>query len=103
MEENKKLAHESTTRDDELKKDLITRINKIEGQVRGIKQMIENDRYCVDILMQSAAVSAAISSFNRRMLDSHIRICVKNDILNGDESSIDELLKVLEKFMKGSL
>ncbi len=103
MEENKKLAHESTTRDDELKKDLITRINKIEGQVRGIKQMIENDRYCVDILMQSAAVSAAISSFNRRMLDSHIRTCVKNDILNGDESSIDELLKVLEKFMKGSL
>lgn len=103
MEENKKLAHESTTRDDELKKDLITRINKIEGQVRGIKQMIENDRYCVDILMQSAAASAAISSFNRRMLDSHIRTCVKNDILNGDESSIDELLKVLEKFMKGSL
>ena len=85
-------------------KDLINRLNRIEGQVRGIKKMVENNAYCPDILVQSAAVSAAMSSFNRELLSDHIRTCVVRDIQSGDadtvNESITELLKILQRLMK---
>ena len=79
---------------------LIHRLNRIEGQVRGIRAMVENGAYCPDILVQSAAVNAAINAFNRELLASHIRTCVRSDIQAGNDEVIDELLSTLQKLMK---
>ena len=87
-------------RTDEEKKKLINRLNRIEGQVRGIRGMIEKDAYCADVLVQSAAVNAAINSFNKDLLSRHIHSCVVRDIKNGDEEVIDELMKLITKLMK---
>ena len=84
----------------EEKKKLIHRLNRIEGQIRGIKGMIERNAYCTDVMVQTAAVSAALSSFNKELLSAHIRTCVANDIRNGNDEVIDELLGVLQKLMK---
>ncbi len=81
-------------------KSLINRLNRIEGQIRGIKGMIEKDAYCPDILVQSSAVSAAINAFNRELLANHIKTCVTNDIHSGNDETIDELLATLQKLMK---
>ncbi len=81
-------------------KDLIHRLNRIEGQVRGIKGMVERDAYCTDILVQVAAVNAALNSFNRRLLENHIKTCVINDIKEGKEETVEELLTTLQKLMK---
>lgn len=81
-------------------KKLIHRLNRIEGQIRGIKGMVENDAYCPDILIQSAAVNAAINAFNKELLANHIRTCVANDIRNGKDEAIDELVVTLQKLMK---
>ncbi len=79
---------------------LLNRLSRIEGQVRGIRGMIENDAYCADILTQSAAVSAAINAFNRALLSSHIHSCVAEDIRAGKDETIDELCSLLQKLMK---
>ena len=81
-------------------KDLIHRLNRIEGQVRGIKGMVEKDAYCTDILVQVAAVNAALNSFNRVLLENHIKTCVIRDIKEGKEETVDELLVTLQKLMK---
>lgn len=81
-------------------KALINRLNRIEGQIRGIRGMVEKDAYCIDILTQVAAVSAALSGFNKELLANHIKTCVMNDIKEGNEETIDELLEVLKKLMK---
>ena len=81
-------------------KKLIHRLNRIEGQIRGIKGMVENDAYCPDILIQSAAVNAAINAFNKELLANHIRTCVADDIRNGKDKAIDELVVTLQKLMK---
>ena len=87
-------------RDEAEYKSLINRLNRIEGQIRGIKVMVENDRYCVDIITQVAAASAALNSFNRELLASHMNSCVVKDIRNGKEDAVDELLTLLKKMMK---
>ena len=79
---------------------LIHRLNRIEGQIRGIRGMVENNAYCPDILMQSAAVTAAMNAFNKEMLASHIRTCVTQDIRDGKDEVIDELVGTLQKLMK---
>ena len=79
---------------------MINRLNRIEGQVRGIKKMVENNAYCPEILIQVSAVNAALNSFNKVLLAEHIRTCVAEDIRGGDEAAIDELVLVLEKLMK---
>lgn len=79
---------------------LIHRLNRIEGQIRGIKGMVENNAYCPDILIQSAAVNAAINAFNKELLANHIRTCVADDIRNGKDEAIDELVVTLQKLMK---
>ena len=79
---------------------LIHRLNRIEGQIRGIRGMVENNAYCPDILMQSAAVTAAMNAFNKELLASHIRTCVAQDIRDGKDEGIDELVGTLQKLMK---
>lgn len=79
---------------------LINRLSRIEGQIRGIKGMVENNAYCTDILVQVSAVSAALNSFNRELLSSHIKTCVAEDIKAGKEETVDELLFTLRKLMK---
>lgn len=81
-------------------KKLIHRLNRIEGQIRGLKGMVENNAYCPDILIQSAAVNAAINAFNKELLANHIRTCVADDIRNGKDEAIDELVVTLQKLMK---
>ena len=100
MDEKKTCQCEKTTvRTEEERKKLINRLNRIEGQIRGIRGMIEYDAYCTDILTQSAAVSAAMSSFNK-LLNSHIKGCVSRDIREGRDEVVDELLDILQKLMR---
>ena len=82
------------------KKSMINRLNRIEGQVRGIKKMVESDAYCPDILIQVSAVNAALNSFNKVLLAEHIRTCVTEDIREGKDETIDELVATLQKLMK---
>jgi DNA-binding FrmR family transcriptional regulator len=89
-----------TERSDADKKKLLNRLNRIEGQIRGIKGMIERNEYCADILVQSAAVNAAVNSFNKELLSNHIRTCVARDIRDGKDEVIDELLVTLQKLMR---
>ena len=89
-----------TARSDEERKKLIHRLNRIEGQIRGIRGMVEKDAYCADILIQSAAVNAAVNAFNKELLASHIRGCVARDIRDGKDEVIDELVATLQKLMK---
>ena len=81
-------------------KDLVTRLNRIEGQIRGIKNMVEEERYCVEILNQVSAVQAALNSFNKELLANHIRSCVVEDIRGGNEEAMDELCETIKKLMK---
>ena len=87
-------------RNDEEKKALINRLSRIEGQIRGIRAMVERDAYCADILTQVSAVSAALGSFNKELLGEHIRTCVKEDIQNGADDKLEELITLLGKLMK---
>jgi len=87
-------------RTEEEKKILLARLRKAEGQIRGIQKMIENDIYCPDILIQVSAVTSALNSFNKELLACHIRSCVAQDIRDGKEDTIDELVNVLQKLMK---
>ena len=81
-------------------KDLMNRLSRIEGQVRGIKGMLERDAYCVDILMQVSAITSALNSFNKVLLGNHIKTCVADDIRMGNDAAVDELVATLQKLMK---
>lgn len=81
-------------------RDLMNRLKRIEGQVRGIQGMLENDAYCADILVQVAAVNAALNSFNKVLLANHVRTCVADNIRAGNDEVIDELVTLLQKLMK---
>ena len=81
-------------------KDLINRLSRIEGQIRGIKGMIERDAYCIDIINQAAAASSALSSFSKELLSCHIRTCVAEDVREGNEEKVDELVKTLQKLLR---
>ncbi len=94
-------AHQATTaRSDKARKDLLARLNRVEGQVRGIKGMIEKDAYCDDILNQIAAVQAAMNSVSRLILNDHMKKCLVSRIQAGDMEVVDELLQTIEKMMK---
>ena len=90
----------TTDRSEEERTKLIHRLNRIEGQIRGIRGMVEHDAYCADILVQSAAINAAVNAFNKELLASHIRGCVARDIRAGKDEVIDELVATLQKLMK---
>ena len=100
MAESEKCCCKKTNRSEEERKKLIHRLNRIEGQIRGIRGMVENDAYCADILTQSAAVNAAVNAFNKELLASHIKGCVARDIRGGKDEVIDELMSTLQKLMK---
>ncbi|MGN0997805.1 MAG: metal-sensing transcriptional repressor [Candidatus Ventricola sp.] len=87
-------------RDDQEVRDLLNRLSRIEGQIRGIRGMVERSAYCPDILTQVAAASAALGSFAKVLLASHIRTCVAQDIREGRNETIDELLDTLQRLMK---
>lgn len=93
------LSEKKTQRSEDEKRRLINRLSRIEGQIRGIRQMVESDAYCVDILTQSAAAKSAFSAFNRELLRRHMEGCVTRDIQNG-EADIDELMDIIGKLMK---
>ena len=92
------VKHKKRTADEQKK--LVTRLKRIEGQVRGIQKMVEDDLYCPDILVQVSAITSALNSFNKELLACHIRGCVATDIRQGKDESIDELVTVLQKLMK---
>ena len=89
-----------TYRTEEERKKLINRLSRIEGQIRGIRNMVESDAYCADILTQCAAVNAAVNAFNRELIDHHLHSCVARDLREGNEAIIDELVGTLQKLMK---
>lgn len=93
-------CHKTKMRSEAEYKALMNRLSRIEGQIRGIRGMLEKDAYCTDILVQVAAANAALNAFNRELLDSHIRSCVAEDIRNGKDETIDELIDTLKKLMK---
>lgn len=108
MEENKNCcchcnpqqSEKTTDRTEAEYKKLMNRLSRIEGQIKGIKGMLEKDAYCTDIIMQVSAVNAALNAFNKELLASHIKGCVTRDILDGKEETVDDLLKTLQKLMK---
>ena len=81
-------------------KKLINRLSRIEGQVRGLREMLQRDAYCPDILIQVSAVNAALNSFSRELLSEHIHTCVADGIRQGDDQVVDELVSTLQKLMK---
>lgn len=93
-------AHPKKIRDEQDKKELMNRLKRIEGQVRGIQKMLEEDTWCPDIMVQVSAVNQALNSFNKVLLAEHIRSCVVRDIKEGREETIDELVSTLQKVMK---
>lgn len=100
MNEKKECCHKTKERSAREYRDLQNRLSRIEGQVRGIRKMVENDAYCTDILIQVSAVNAALNSFNKVLLANHIRTCVADDIREGKEETIDELVATLQKLMR---
>ena len=87
-------------RTEEEQRALLARLKKAEGQIRGIEKMVENNAYCPDILIQVSAVTSALNSFNKELLASHVKSCVAEDIREGKEEAVDEMVKLLQKLMK---
>lgn len=87
-------------RTDKEKKLLTNRLSRIEGQIRGVKKMIEDDAYCINVLNQVSAISSAIGSFTKELLSEHIKSCVVQDIKDGNTEKIDELSEILKKLMR---
>ncbi|MBQ1350984.1 MAG: metal-sensing transcriptional repressor [Ruminococcus sp.] len=99
MEEKYQCQKKKERSEEEYKK-LMNRLNRIEGQIRGLKRMLENDAYCPDILIQAAAANAALNAFNRELLSNHIHTCVVHDIKEGKEETVDELVDTIYKMMR---
>lgn len=93
-------CHKTKDRSPEEIRRLTNRLNRIEGQIRGIRGMLERGAYCPDILAQAAAANAALNAFSRELLSSHIRSCVVHDVREGNDKIVDELLDTLQKLMK---
>ena len=100
QEESCCCCHKKKESDEKEYQELMNRLSRIEGQVRGVKGMLERDAYCVDILTQVAAINAALNSFNKVLLANHIKTCVVENVRNGDDSVIDELVTTMQKLMK---
>ena len=92
--------HMTRERSEKEYKDLLNRLSRIEGQVRGIRKMLENNVYCLDIITQVSAVNSALNSFNKVLLANHLKTCVTEDIKEGNDENMDELIRVLPKLMK---
>lgn len=95
MKEMKKIC-----RHHDQKKKLLNRLSRIEGQIRGVKNMVEEDIYCNDILIQTSSIVAALNSFNKELIGDHIRNCVQTELKNGNEEIIEEFTKTIQKLLK---
>lgn len=93
-------CHKTKERTEDERKRLVNRLSRIEGQIRGLREMVNNDAYCPDILVQVSAASAALNSFSKELLGQHIHTCVADGIRRGDDEVVDELVSVLSKLMK---
>ncbi|MGN1207065.1 MAG: metal-sensing transcriptional repressor [Eubacteriales bacterium] len=93
-------GHKSKQRTPEEERDLVNRLSRIEGQIRGIRGMVEKNAYCPDILIQTAAAAAALDAFQRVLLASHIRTCVVEDIRAGKDEVVGELIDTVDKLMR---
>jgi DNA-binding FrmR family transcriptional regulator len=93
-------SHKTKHRDEKEYKSLINRLTRIEGQIRGIRKMVENNAYCTDILVQVSAITSALNSFNKELLAEHIRTCVADDVRAGGSALVEELVTTLQKLMK---
>ena len=100
MKKEQCCSHKTKERSQEEYKNLLNRLNRIEGQIRGIKNMVEKDAYCTDILVQVAAANAALNSFSKVLLANHMRTCVVDDIRAGKDETIDELVATIQKLMR---
>ena len=100
MEKEQCCSHKTKERSQEEYKNLLNRLNRIEGQIRGIRNMVEKDAYCTDILVQVAAANAALNSFSKVLLANHMRTCVVDDIRAGKDETIDELVATIQKLMR---
>ncbi len=100
MDKKECCQHKTKERSEEELKKLIHRLNRIEGQVKGIKKMVEEKAYCTDILIQVSAINSALNSFSKELLANHIRTCVAEDIRAGKDETIDNLVNTLQKLMK---
>ena len=100
MEKEQNCCCRTKPRSEKESKDLIHRLNRVEGQIRGIRGMVEQDAYCIDIINQVAAANAALNSFNKLLLSEHIRTCVTEDIRDGQNEKMDELVRTIQKLMK---
>jgi len=100
MNEENSCCHRTKERSEKEYKDLQNRLSRIEGQVRGVKKMLENNAYCPEILIQVSAINAALNSFNKVLLAEHIRTCVVSDIQENKTETIDELVTTLQKLMR---
>ena len=100
QENNTACCERTKIRSEAEMKQLLNRLSRIEGQVRGIRGMVERNAYCPDILTQVCAATAALNAFNRELLSSHIRTCVAEGVRSGDDSKIDELAALMQKLMK---
>lgn len=100
MESNECCGHRTKHRSEQEYKSLINRLNRVEGQIRGIRGMVEKSAYCTDILAQVSAANAALNAFSKELLAEHIRSCVAQDIRDGKDETIDELVNTLQKLMK---
>lgn len=100
MEEKCCCCGKTKERSEEEFKALMNRLNRVEGQIRGIKKMLENDAYCTDIITQVSAVTSALNSFNKELLSNHIKTCVTDDIIAGKTETVDDLLNTLQRLMK---
>lgn len=100
MKKEQCCSHKTKERSQEEYKNLLNRLNRIEGQIRGIKNMVEKDAYCSDILVQVAAANAALNSFSKVLLANHMRTCVVDDIRAGKDGTIDELVATIQKLMR---
>ena len=100
MDECKECCHKTKERSEKEYKDMMNRLSRIEGQIRGIKGMVEKNAYCPEILIQVSAANAALNSFNKLLLANHIRTCVAEDIRNGRDETIDELVVTIQKLMR---
>lgn len=100
MEKNCCCSHKTKERSEEEYRSLINRLNRIEGQIRGIRGMVEESAYCTDILTQVSAANAALNAFSRELLGNHIKTCVADDIRSGKNETVDELVALLQKLMR---
>ena len=93
-------CHKTRVRNEAELKKLTNRLSRIEGQVRGLREMLERDVYCIDVLVQVSAVNAALNSFSKELLGEHLRTCVADNLRQGNDEVVDELVAALQKLMK---